>query len=88
MKPIAITESDQFGYDHTFVIRPCEPGVSLAEAAKSIGHCGISHIAARFSQGVVFGRDPVRDFPDLYAPDPKSAILWPQWANIPNLHTP
>lgn len=31
MKSITIIESDQFGYDHTFVIRPCESGVSLAE---------------------------------------------------------
>lgn len=36
---------------------------TITEAAKSI------------SQGVVFDHDSVRDFLDLYAPDPKLAIL-------------
>lgn len=37
MKSITIIESDQFGYDHTFVIRPCESGVSLAEIDPDFG---------------------------------------------------
>lgn len=49
---------------------------AITEAAKSISHCDILHIAAGFSQGVVFDHDSVRDFLDLYAPDRKSAILW------------
>lgn len=49
---------------------------AITEAAESISHCDISHIAAGFSQGVVFDHDSVRDFLDLYAPDPKLAILW------------
>lgn len=43
---------------------------AITEAAKSISHCDILHIAAGFSQGVVFDHDSVRDFLDLYAPDP------------------
>lgn len=49
---------------------------AITEAAKSISHCDILHIAAGFSQGVVFDHDSVRDFLRLYAPNPKSAILW------------
>lgn len=44
MKPIKITKQDQFGYDHTFVIRPCESGVSLAEIDPDFGFesfCGV-----------------------------------------------
>ena len=37
MKSITIIESDQLGYDHTFVIRPCESGVSLAEVDPDFG---------------------------------------------------
>lgn len=37
MKSITIIESDQFGYDHTFVIRPCESGVSLTEVDLEFG---------------------------------------------------
>ena len=37
MKSITIIESDQFGYDHTFVIRLCESGVSLAEIDPDFG---------------------------------------------------
>ena len=37
MKPIKITKQDQFGYDRTFVIRPCESGVSLAEIDPDFG---------------------------------------------------
>lgn len=37
MKPIEITKQDQFGYDHTFVIRPCESGVYLAEINPDFG---------------------------------------------------
>lgn len=37
MKSITIIESDRFGYDHTFVIRPCESGVSLAEINPDFG---------------------------------------------------
>lgn len=37
MKSITIIESDQFGYDRTFVIRPCESGVSLAEVDPEFG---------------------------------------------------
>ena len=48
---------------------------AVTEAAKSISHCDILHIAAGFSRGVVFDHDSVRDFLDLYAPDPKLAIL-------------
>lgn len=47
---------------------------AIAEAAKSIGHCDILHIAAAFSQGILFDRDSVRDFLDMYAPNPKLAI--------------
>lgn len=49
---------------------------AITEAAKSIGHCDILHIAAAFKQGVVFDYDSVRDFLDLYAPNPKLAITW------------
>lgn len=49
---------------------------SITEAAKSISHCDILHIAAGFSQGILFDHDSVCDFLDLYAPDPKSAIQW------------
>lgn len=49
---------------------------AITEAAKSISHCDILRIAAAFKQGVVFDYDSVRDFLDLYAPDPKLAILW------------
>lgn len=49
---------------------------AITEAAKSISHCDILHIAALFSQGVLFDHDSVCDFLDLYAPDPKLAILW------------
>ena len=37
MKSITIIESDQFGYDRTFVIRPCESSVSLAEIDPDFG---------------------------------------------------
>lgn len=37
MKPIEITKQDQFGCDRTFVIRPCESGVSLAEVDPDFG---------------------------------------------------
>lgn len=37
MKSITIIERDQLGYDHTFVIRPCESGVSLAEVDPDFG---------------------------------------------------
>lgn len=37
MKSITIIESDQLGYDRTFVIRPCESGVSLAEVDPDFG---------------------------------------------------
>ena len=49
---------------------------AITEAAKSISHCDILHIAAGFSQGVVFDHDSVRDFLDMYAPNPKLAITW------------
>lgn len=49
---------------------------AITEAAKSISHCDILHIAAGFSQGILFDYDSVRDFLNLYAPDPKSAIHW------------
>ena len=49
---------------------------AITEAAKSISHCDILHIAAGFSQGVLFDYDSVRDFLDLYAPNPKLAIQW------------
>lgn len=67
---------------HTIMVKHATCGKHVAnisaitEAAKSISHCDILHIAARFSQGVVFDHDSVRDFLDLYAPDPKLAILW------------
>lgn len=37
MTSITIIESDQLGYDSTFVIRPCESGVSLAEVDPDFG---------------------------------------------------
>lgn len=37
MKSIAIIESDQLGYGRTFVIRPCESGVSLAGVDPDFG---------------------------------------------------
>lgn len=49
---------------------------AITEAAKSISHCDILHIAAAFSQGILFDHDSVRDFLDLYAPNPKLAITW------------
>lgn len=49
---------------------------AITEAAKSISHCDILHIAAGFSQGIVFDHDSVRDFLDMYAPNHKLAITW------------
>lgn len=37
MKPIEITKQDVLGYEHTFVVRPCESGVSLAEIDPDFG---------------------------------------------------
>ena len=37
MKPVKITKQDQFGYERTFVVRPCESGVSLAEIDPDFG---------------------------------------------------
>lgn len=37
MKSITIIENDYFGYDRTFVIRPCEWDVSLAEVDPEFG---------------------------------------------------
>lgn len=65
MKPIEITKQDQFGCDRTFVIRRDEAcgKVFLAEIDPDFGFesfCGTF--------------DSVRDFPDMYAPNPKLAI--------------
>lgn len=55
MKSITIIESDnEFGYEHTFIIRPCESGVSLAEVDPEFGF--ESFLGVYSSEAAVFDR--------------------------------
>lgn len=49
---------------------------AITEAAESLSRCEILHTMAGFSDGILFDYDSICEFPELYAPDPKSAIQW------------
>lgn len=52
-------------------------GISaITEAAESLSHCEILHIAAAFRDGILFDHDAVCKLLELYAPDPKHACQW------------
>ena len=67
---------------YTITIRPTRLGghecdiSAITEAAKSLSHCEILHIAAGFRDGILFNHDSICEFLELYAPMPKLALTW------------
>lgn len=67
---------------YTITIRPTILGgrtrdiSAITEAAKSLSHCEILHIAAGFRDGILFDHDSICEFLELYAPNPKLALTW------------